>query len=79
MKMQSLEYTSPVNNLANGLYAIAEVNTKPYSVLLNDIIITKRLPGTRVGDILQLTRVRELGSKVKPTPHENGTRLIWTC
>jgi large subunit ribosomal protein L21 len=44
-------------------YAILELNTRPFSVVKNDVVVTKRLPGTDVGDILTLTNVREIGSK----------------
>jgi ribosomal protein L21 len=73
LKRESLSYRSHVNDQSNGLYAITEIDTRPYSVTLNDLVISKRLPHTRVGDILQLTRVREIGSK---SCHIRGQPLI---
>ena len=35
----------------------------PYSVQQNDLVITKRLPGTKVGDRLWLSNVREIGTR----------------
>jgi ribosomal protein L21 len=45
------------------LYAIIELQSRPYSVTLNDVLLVKRMPGTEVGDIVSLTRVKEIGSK----------------
>ena len=49
--------------LQERFYAVVEVNTKPFSVTENDVIICKRLPGTQLGDRLHLTNVREVGSR----------------
>ncbi|KAI3633114.1 hypothetical protein MIR68_009189 [Amoeboaphelidium protococcarum] len=56
--------TSPVSTQAqSAMYATVEINQKPFSVLKNDIVITKRLKHTKVGDELLLTRIREIGTR----------------
>lgn len=49
--------------LQDKLYTILEVNGMPYCVTKNDLLVTKRLVGTKIGDLLTLTNVREIGSK----------------
>jgi hypothetical protein len=46
-------------------YSIIEINTKPFMVSTNDVVITKRLPGNvQVGDELLFTRIREIGRNI---------------
>lgn len=45
-------------------YVVLDVQNRLFKVQLNDVIIMKKLPGTRVGDSLKLTKVKELGNKV---------------
>lgn len=49
--------------LLDKFYAIVDIHGTPYSVTRNDIVVVKRMPGTRVGDELTLRNVREIGSK----------------
>ncbi len=49
--------------LREQFYAIVEVNSRPYSIAKNDVLVIKRMPGTKIGDVVSLTRVREIGSK----------------
>lgn len=48
---------------ADRLYAILEINTHPYNVTVGDVVISKRLPDTEIGDVLTLTNAREIGSR----------------
>jgi ribosomal protein L21 len=43
-------------------YALLHLNTRPYYVTKNDILIIKRLPGVEVGDVVSLKNVREFGN-----------------
>ncbi|KAI8816466.1 uncharacterized protein EV422DRAFT_283458 [Fimicolochytrium jonesii] len=44
-------------------YAIVELKSRPYYVNLNDVLITMRMNELELGDIIQLDRVREIGSR----------------
>ncbi|KAJ3016408.1 hypothetical protein HKX48_004049 [Thoreauomyces humboldtii] len=46
----------------NHFYAIVEVKARPYHVNLNDVIITMRMNDLNLGDVIELDRVREIGS-----------------
>ncbi|TPX69313.1 hypothetical protein SpCBS45565_g02506 [Spizellomyces sp. 'palustris'] len=43
-------------------YAIVEIKNRPYFVNNNDIIVTMRMNDLRLGDVIALDRVREIGS-----------------
>ncbi|KAI8812074.1 hypothetical protein BJ742DRAFT_794735 [Cladochytrium replicatum] len=55
-KALSLIYHQP------SYYAIVEIKQRPYHVHLNDVVITMRMNDCKLGDVLQLDRVREIGS-----------------
>lgn len=44
-------------------YAVAEIAGRPYLITKNDKVIVNRLKDVKVGDVLKLDKVRELGSK----------------
>ncbi|CEP08670.1 hypothetical protein [Parasitella parasitica] len=44
-------------------YAVAEIAGRPYLITKNDKVIVNRLNDVKVGDVLKLDKVRELGSK----------------
>ncbi|OBZ87857.1 Homocitrate dehydratase, mitochondrial [Choanephora cucurbitarum] len=44
-------------------YAVAEISGRPYLITKNDKVIVNRLKDVKVGDVLKLDKVRELGSK----------------
>ena len=44
------------------LFATVEIKSKPFQVSKNDIIVTQRMGDLAIGDIIQLERVREIGS-----------------
>lgn len=44
-------------------YAICEINSRPFSVSGGDVLVIKHMPGTNIGDMIALSRVREIGSK----------------
>ncbi|KAI9322453.1 ribosomal protein L21-like protein [Dichotomocladium elegans] len=44
-------------------YAIAEIAGRPLLITKNDKVIVNRLKDVKVGDVVKLDRVRELGSK----------------
>ncbi|KAI9017885.1 ribosomal protein L21-like protein [Phycomyces nitens] len=55
-------------------YAIAEVAGRPFLITQNDKLVVNRLKDVKVGDVLKLDRVRELGSKdytLKGAPYVN--------
>lgn len=55
-------------------YAIAEIAGRPYLITQNDKVILNRLKDVKVGDVLKLDKVRELGSKdyaIKGDPYVN--------
>ncbi|KAJ2999291.1 hypothetical protein HDV02_003224 [Globomyces sp. JEL0801] len=54
-----------LQSLANSksFYAIAEIKSKPFHVAVSDIIITMRMNDLAIGDVIQLDRVREIGSE----------------
>ncbi|KAG2227684.1 hypothetical protein INT45_004726 [Circinella minor] len=65
-----------VTKLRNQLryYAIAEIAGRPFLITKNDQVIVNRLKDVKVGDVLKLDRVRELGSKdytIKGQPFVN--------
>ncbi|TPX38207.1 hypothetical protein SmJEL517_g00367 [Synchytrium microbalum] len=43
-------------------YAILEIKGRPYHVHVDDVIVTMRMNEVRLGDVLVLDRVREIGS-----------------
>lgn len=44
-------------------YAVAEIAGRPFLITKNDKVIVNRLKDVKVGDVLKLDKVRELGSK----------------
>jgi large subunit ribosomal protein L21 len=44
-------------------YAVTEIAGRPYLITQNDKVIVNRLRDVKVGDVLKLDRVREIGSK----------------
>ncbi|ORY93501.1 ribosomal protein L21-like protein [Syncephalastrum racemosum] len=53
-------------------YAVADIAGRPFLVTKNDKVIVNRLNDVKVGDVLKLNRVRELGSKdytIKGSPY----------
>ncbi|KAI8972492.1 ribosomal protein L21-like protein [Pilobolus umbonatus] len=44
-------------------YAIADIAGRPLLITKNDKVITHRLNDVKVGDVLKLDKVREIGSK----------------
>lgn len=44
-------------------YAVAEIAGRPFLITKNDKVIVNRLNDVKVGDVLKLDKVRELGSK----------------
>jgi ribosomal protein L21 len=56
---------SPINLLRNQLryYAVAEIKNRPYLITKNDIIVLDRLKDVKLGDIIELNQIKELGSK----------------
>ncbi|KAI8973412.1 ribosomal protein L21-like protein, partial [Mycotypha africana] len=44
-------------------YAVAEISGRPYLITKNDQVIVNRLKDVKVGDVIQLDKVREIGSK----------------
>ncbi|KAF7721520.1 hypothetical protein EC973_004518 [Apophysomyces ossiformis] len=55
-------------------YAIAEIAGRPFLITKNDKVVVNRLRDVKVGDVLRLDRVRELGSKdytIKGSPYVN--------
>eukprot|EP00842_Homolaphlyctis_polyrhiza_P004030 jgi/Hompol1/4628/HPOL_003781-RA len=43
-------------------YAVVEIKNRPYHVSKNDVIVTPRMKDLQLGDIIELDRVREIGS-----------------
>ncbi|KAJ3019066.1 UNVERIFIED_CONTAM: Adaptor for signal transduction [Siphonaria sp. JEL0065] len=43
--------------------AIVEVKQRPYFVALNDVIVTMRMNDLKLGDVISLDRVREIGTE----------------
>ncbi|KAI9352061.1 ribosomal protein L21-like protein, partial [Obelidium mucronatum] len=43
--------------------AIIELKQRPYFVALNDVIVTMRMNDLKLGDVITLDRVREIGSE----------------
>ncbi|KAL1930023.1 hypothetical protein VTP01DRAFT_1177 [Rhizomucor pusillus] len=67
---------SLVNKLRDQLryFAVAEIAGRPFLITKNDKVIVNRLNDVKVGDVIKLDRVRELGSKdytVKGSPYVN--------
>lgn len=56
---------SPINLLRSQLryYAVAEIKNRPYLITKNDIIVLDRLKDVKLGDIIELNQIKELGSK----------------
>ncbi|KAF9319819.1 hypothetical protein BG006_002916 [Podila minutissima] len=56
---------SPINLLRNQLryYAVAEIKNRPYLITKNDIIVLDRLKDVKLGDVIELNQIKELGSK----------------
>ncbi|KAG0226635.1 hypothetical protein BGW41_004119 [Actinomortierella wolfii] len=44
-------------------YAVAEIKNRPYLITKNDIIVLDRLKDVKLGDVIELNQIRELGSK----------------
>lgn len=57
--------TASVQKLREQLryYAVAEIAGRPFLITKNDKVIVNRLNDVKVGDIIKLDKVRELGSK----------------
>ncbi|KAF9929253.1 hypothetical protein BGZ67_006422 [Mortierella alpina] len=57
--------SSPVNLLRDQLryYAVAEIKNRPYLITKNDIIVLDRLKDVKLGDVIELNQIKELGSK----------------
>ncbi|KAI8354660.1 sphingosine-1-phosphate lyase [Blakeslea trispora] len=64
-QLQTSTVDSTVQKLRDQLryYAIAEISGRPYLITKNDKVIVNRLKDVKVGDVLKLDKVRELGSK----------------
>ncbi|KAJ3064209.1 hypothetical protein HDU98_012354 [Podochytrium sp. JEL0797] len=45
------------------LSAIVEIKQRPYFVAVNDVIVTMRMNDLQLGDVIELDRVREIGSE----------------
>ncbi len=45
------------------LYAIAEIKHKPFHFTANDVLVAPRMNELELGDVIELDRVRELGSE----------------
>ncbi|KAJ3130460.1 aconitate hydratase [Nowakowskiella sp. JEL0407] len=60
----SPEMKSALSLLRNqkDFYAIVEIHNRPYFVHVNDLIMTMRINQLSLGNILELDRVREIGS-----------------
>ncbi|KAI8072193.1 uncharacterized protein B0P05DRAFT_588875 [Gilbertella persicaria] len=59
-------------------YAVAEIAGRPFLITKNDKVIVNRLKDVKVGDVLKLDKVRELGSKdytLKGSPYIPRTYL----
>ncbi|KAI8638485.1 ribosomal protein L21-like protein [Parasitella parasitica] len=57
-------------------YAVAEIAGRPYLITKNDKVVVNRLKDVKVGDVLKLDKVRELGSKdytLKGSPYVTET------
>jgi large subunit ribosomal protein L21 len=55
-------------------YAIVELANRPLLVTKNDVVIVNRLKSVSIGDVLDLTKVREVGTmhhKLKGAPYVN--------
>ncbi|KAF8952627.1 hypothetical protein BGZ52_004905 [Haplosporangium bisporale] len=63
--LQSINAESPINLLRNQLryYAVAEIKNRPYLITKNDIIVLDRLNDVKLGDVIELNQIKELGSK----------------
>ncbi|KAG0048108.1 hypothetical protein BGZ83_006902 [Gryganskiella cystojenkinii] len=57
--------SSPLNLLRDQLryYAVAEIKNRPYLITKNDIIVLDRLKDVKLGDVIELNQIKELGSK----------------
>ncbi|KAF9365660.1 hypothetical protein BGX34_009091 [Mortierella sp. NVP85] len=57
--------SSLVSLLRNQLryYAVAEIKNRPYLITKNDIIVLDRLKDVKLGDVIELNQIKELGSK----------------
>lgn len=44
-------------------YAIVEIKNRPFHVAKNDVIVTNRMNDLKLGDVIELDRVREIGSE----------------
>lgn len=44
-------------------YAVAEIAGRPFLITKNDKVIVNRLNDVKIGDVIKLDKVRELGSK----------------
>lgn len=65
---------SALEKLRNQLryYAVVDIAGRPFLVTKNDKVIVNRLNDVKVGDVLKLDKVREIGSKdytLKGTPY----------
>ncbi|KAG0201533.1 hypothetical protein BGX28_005677 [Mortierella sp. GBA30] len=61
----SASSSSPINLLRDQLryYAVAEIKNRPYLITKNDIIVLDRLKDVKLGDVIELNQIKELGSK----------------
>ncbi|KAG0290097.1 hypothetical protein BGZ96_006452 [Linnemannia gamsii] len=57
--------SSELSLLRNQLryYAVAEIKNRPYLITKNDIIVLDRLKDVKLGDVIELNQIKELGSK----------------
>lgn len=46
-----------------GIYAKVIINGKPFTITPGDLLLTHRFRNTRIGDIIQLNKVYELGTE----------------
>ncbi|KAH6585394.1 hypothetical protein BASA50_004922 [Batrachochytrium salamandrivorans] len=43
-------------------YAVVEIKNRPYHVAKNDVVVVPRMNDLKIGDVISLDRVREIGS-----------------
>ncbi|OAC97879.1 hypothetical protein MUCCIDRAFT_150734 [Mucor lusitanicus CBS 277.49] len=65
VQTSAYDTTATVQKLRDQLryYAVAEIAGRPFLITKNDKVIVNRLKDVKVGDVLKLDKVRELGSK----------------
>ncbi|KAJ3316006.1 hypothetical protein HDV04_000214 [Boothiomyces sp. JEL0838] len=64
-KTKSPETKKALELLDSGknFYATFELKQRPYHAALNDIIITMRMNDLKIGDVIELDRIREIGNE----------------